>query len=251
MGRIARATWSKWLTRWFVAAYGVDLSEASRTLSDYRSLEELFTRELKPGSRPIDASPAHLVSPVDGRIAYVGSTEGGQVILDGGQILDTKTLLGAEATIERDVAILYLSPTDYHRVHVPREGLATSWRYIPGDLWMVFPAAVRRIKGLFQGNERAIVHFDTENGPLDVVLVGAFGVGRISLAVCDLLTNTGGTPCAGKLEPPVQLERGAPLGVFHLGSTVILTSPKGSWSWTKDQGEAVRMGEAIGRSLAS
>jgi phosphatidylserine decarboxylase len=249
VGRIARTTWSKWLTRWFVAAYKVDLSEASRPLSDYQSLEDLFTRELKPGSRPIDSASDRIVSPVDGRVAYIGSTVDGRIVLDGGQTLDTNELLGEELPSERDVAILYLSPTEYHRVHVPREGVATAWRYLPGDLWVVFPAAVRRVKGLFQGNERAVVRFDTDKGPLDVVLVGAFGVGRISLAVCDLLTNTSGKPCEGRLQPPRQMERGAPLGIFHLGSTVILCSPKGSWSWTVAQGAAVRVGEPIGRSL--
>lgn len=248
MGRVARATWSSWLTRLFVTVYGVDLTEASGSLSDYRSLEELFTRELKPGARPIDQDGENLVSPVDGTLAYMGSTTKGLLELEGGQTLDTQQLLGAETLIEQDVAILYLSPTEYHRVHVPREGKATSWRYVPGDLWMVFPAAVRRIKGLFQGNERAIVHFETDNGPLDVVLVGAFGVGRISLAVCDLLTNTKGEAMAETLEPVQALERGAPLGVFHLGSTVILCSPKGQWTWTASKGRLIRMGEPIGRA---
>jgi phosphatidylserine decarboxylase len=246
MGRVARATWSRWLTRLFVAAYGVDLTEATGTISDYRSLEELFTRKLKPGARPIDQTPESIVSPVDGTLAYFGSTTDGLLELSNGQTLNTQQLLGAESLVEQDVAILYLSPTEYHRVHVPREGEATSWRYVPGDLWMVFPPAVRQIKGLFQGNERAIVHFETDNGPVDVVLVGAFGVGRISLAVCDLITNTKGLAASERLEPAQTLQRGEPLGVFHLGSTVILCSPKGSWRWTAPKDTLIRMGEPLG-----
>ena len=108
--------------------------------------------------------------------------------------------------------MLYLSPRDYHRVHVPREGSATAWRYIAGSLWPVFPAAVRRVDQLFARNERAIVTIETDQGPLQVVLGGAFGVGRITLQVCDLMTNTGApdtearTPLCGappQSPPPV------------------------------------------------
>lgn len=247
MGQVASLGVSRWMTRLFVWAYGVDLNEASRPLSDYRSLEDLFTRELKPGVRPIDPTPAHLVSPVDGTVAYLGTTIDQCLPLDGGQALDISSLTGTDIADERDVIVLYLSPTNYHRVHVPREGTPIRWRYLPGTLWPVFPAAVRRVHNLFARNERAIVDLETDAGLLQVVFVGAFGVGRITLTVCDLTTNAGGVASHGQLQHPNPLQRGEQLGVFHLGSTVVLLSPSGTWSWTCTAGDAVRLGEPLAR----
>ena len=163
-----------------------------------------------------------------------------------GKYLPLAELVGHPVDGPRDVVVLYLSPKDYHRVHVPREGQATLWRYLPGTLWPVFPAAVRRIDGLFARNERMVVHTETELGPIDVVLVGAFGVGRISLSVSDLVSNTGATGCEAQLSPAVPLERGQELGVFHLGSTVILITEPGVVEWSCVEGQPVRLGEPLG-----
>ncbi len=253
MGWLARRRASRWLVRWYVRAYQVDLSEAAGALDDYPNLEALFTRALAPGARPIDPAPDALLSPVDGRVAAVGRTEGGHLSLAPGQTLDLSALLEAPLDGEQDVAVLYLSPSEYHRVHVPREGEAVAWRYVPGTLWPVFPAAVRRVRGLFEGNERAIVDLDTDRGPLAVALVGAFGVGRITLSVCDLVTNhrLRPRPCGDRLEPPVALARGAELGVFHLGSTVVLAAPSGRWRWSVRPGDPVRVGRPVARSVAA
>jgi len=247
MGAAARTRTSAWLTGLFVRAYGVDLSEATGTLRDYATLEALFTRRLREGARPVVSAAGAIVSPVDGRVALVATSVDGAVEIAPGRLLRVDELLGEPVDGERDVVVLYLSPTDYHRVHVPREGLATRWSYVPGTLWPVFPAAVRKVDGLFARNERTIVHVDTDVGPLAVVLVGAFGVGRIEVVVTDLLTNTAArAPRAEPLDPPHRLERGADLGAFHLGSTVILVAPPGVWTWSCRQGEPVRMGAAIG-----
>lgn len=253
MGWFARSAPSRWLSRWFVRAYQVDLTEAEGTIDDYPTLEALFTRKLRPGVRPIDDRPGALVSPVDGRVAAVGTTSYGHLEVAPGRAVDVRALTGEDYPTERDVAVLYLSPKDYHRVHVPREGEATAWRYVPGTLWPVFPAAVRRVDGLFQRNERAIVRFDTDHGPLDVVLVGAFGVGRITLSVSDLVTNADGSPeeRVEVIEPPQPLGRGDELGVFHLGSTVILVAPLGRWRWTVAPGDVVRMGRPIGAAVGA
>lgn len=249
VGRFARSRLSRLATRAFVAVYGVDLGEAEGTLADYPTLEDLFTRTLKPGARPVDDAPDALVSPVDGTCAVVGTTTDGRIEVAPGRPLDVRALLGEQIDDERDVAVLYLSPRDYHRVHVPREGLATRWRYVPGTLWPVFPAAVRRVHDLFSRNERFTVHIETGQGPLDVVLVGAFGVGRITTAVADLVTNEGArTPLTGALEPPRSLGRGAELGVFHLGSTVVLVAPVGRWHWTVTPGAQVRVGRTLGHT---
>lgn len=246
MGSVARSGASRVLTRAFVRAYGVDLDEATGDLSDYPTLEALFTRTLKEGARPIHAAADALVSPVDGRVAAVGLTEGGTLEVAPGRALDVPDLLGSAERNEWEVAVLYLSPKDYHRVHVPREGEATDWSYLPGTLWPVFPAAVRRVDGLFARNERFRVGIRTTEGPpIQVVLVGAFGVGRISVCLTDLLSNDGAGPAEATLDTPQSLERGAWLGTFHLGSTVIVAAPPRSVRWAVRAGEPVRMGQHL------
>ncbi len=246
MGWFARTGVSRWVTRAFVRAYGVDLDEAEGTLADYPTLEALFTRALKEGVRPIDDAPNALVSPVDGTCAAVAEGATDRIEVAPGRYLPLAELVGQELDGPRDVVVIYLSPKDYHRVHVPREGTARRWRYLPGTLWPVFPAAVRRIDGLFARNERMVVHMDTDLGPIDVVLVGPFGVGRISLSVTELVSNTGAAACDATLSPPVALARGQELGVFHLGSTVILLTPPGQVEWTCLPGEVMRLGRSIG-----
>jgi phosphatidylserine decarboxylase len=245
LGRVARTPFSRALTGAFVRAYGVDLSEAEGTLDDYPTLASLFTRRLKAGVRPIDPHPDAVVSPADGTCAFAGRTVGGTFEVAPGRSLSLDALLARPAGGERDVAVVYLSPRDYHRVHVPREGVATGWSYVPGTLWPVFPAAVRKVPNLFARNERVVVDVDTDAGPLEVVLVGAFGVGRISLELCDVLTNTGGGPARGVLATPVV--RGAELGTFHLGSTVVVCARPGRVRLDVRAGEAVRVGRSIGR----
>lgn len=244
MGWLARNRLSRVATRLFVRAYGVDLEEAEGGLADYPTLEALFTRRLKPGLRPMAPEPDALVSPVDGTAAFVGTTDGGRIEVAPGRSLDISALIGEPLPDERDVAVLYLSPRDYHRVHVPREGRAVRWRYVPGTLWPVFPAAVRRVDGLFARNERLVVEVDTDRGPLHVVLVGAFGVGRITTPLCDLVTNCGGQACEAALDG-VALSRGDELGVFHLGSTVVLVAPVGRWRFTVQPGASVRVGQRL------
>ncbi len=275
MGAFARTRASRWLTRAFISVYGVDLSEATGELADYPTLEDLFTRTLKPGSRPICPDDDAVVSPVDGTVAAVGTTVRGLIEVAPGRTLDVAALLddlpGEEPsdTPEYDVAVLYLSPRDYHRVHVPREGRATRFSYLPGTLWPVFPAAVRTVDNLFSKNERVRITIEDSEDPedpedtgagargpaIDVVLVGAFGVGRITVSVADdLVTNTGDVPPhAGTLQPldpPVPVGRGDWLGTFHLGSTVILATPATvgrGITWEVEPGSAVRFGIRIGR----
>jgi phosphatidylserine decarboxylase len=249
MGWFARSRISRLVVRLFIKTYGIDISDAEGTLKDFPTLESLFTRSLKPGSRPIEDEIGTPVSPVDGKVAFVGTTTGGQFEIAPGKFTMISELLQQPVDGERDVVVLYLSPRDYHRVHAPQRGLATSWHYVPGTLWPVFPAAVRRIKKLFSSNERVIVHLETDEGPMDVVLVGAFGVGRITLAVCDLITNSGGKRATGELDPPILLDKGDLLGIFHLGSTVVLLTPPGSHNWTVKEGEPILVGRKLGQKI--
>ncbi|MEZ4238446.1 MAG: archaetidylserine decarboxylase [Myxococcota bacterium] len=251
MGRLARSPASRWMTQAFVRAYGVDLSEADPPdLDAYPTLEALFTRRLRTGVRPIDDAAEALVSPVDGAVAAVGRTAGGSIEVAPGQTLALSELIDAPVEGERDVVVLYLSPKDYHRVHVPREGLVRAWRYVPGTLWPVFPAAVRRVRNLFSRNERVALRIDTDGGAMDFVLVGAFGVGRITLSFCDLVTNAGGERAACEVDPPAVLLRGAEVGTFHLGSTVVLATEPGRWRFDVAPGDRVLVGGRIGGRAA-
>jgi phosphatidylserine decarboxylase len=247
MGLIARSGASALLTRLFVAAYGVDLSEAEAPLSAYPTLEALFTRRLKPGARPVDDAPDAIVSPADGAVAFVGTTSGGAFEIAPGRQLTISALLGDVSPGEHDVAVVYLSPKDYHRVHAPREGQVVSWRYLPGTLWPVFPAAVRTVPELFAKNERLVARLRSPGVDIDVVMVGAFGVGRIEVGFTDLLSNTGQPAQSGELATPWQVARGGEFGLFHLGSTVVLVAPAGSVRWTASAGDKVRVGQGIGR----
>lgn len=244
MGALARTGLSRLGTRLFVRVYGVDLSEAAEPIEAYGSLEALFTRALRPGVRPIDPAPEALVSPADGHVAWVGASREGRIEVAPGREVSVEGLVG-EALAPQVALVIYLSPTDYHRVHVPREGRARRWRYLPGTLWPVFPAAVERIDGLFARNERLSICATTAAGELYTVLIGAFGVGRISCRLCDLQSNTGAPATVGEVEVP--LERGEELGVFHLGSTVVLLAGQGAVQWEVRAGDRVRVGQRVGR----
>lgn len=244
MGVMARSGLSRLLTGIFVRAYGVDLSEAEP--ARYDTLEALFTRRLRPGLRPVDEAAGAVVSPVDGVVAWAGTTSDGTFEIAPGQPQGVVELLGEAVDGEVEVIVLYLSPRDYHRVHAPREGQVTRWRYVPGTLWPVFPAAVRRVRGLFGRNERVVCRLRTPGVDLDVVLVGAFGVGRIEVGFTDLLTNAGSAARAEACDPPWACRRGGELGVFHLGSTVIVIAPPGAVEWTVAAGQVVRVGGRIG-----
>jgi phosphatidylserine decarboxylase len=243
MGAVARLGLTRPALRLFAWTYGVDVEEASRPLSAYPSLEAFFTRELRPGARPIAEVGPGLVSPCDSRVAFVGPSEGGKISLAPGRQLDLEALLGRPLNGEVEVLVLYLSPKDYHRVHSPLRGRATRWTYRPGTLWPVFPAAVRRIDDLFARNERVVIRLEAEAGPLDLVLVGAFGVGRISTALDSPLTNTGAPAAGGTAD--LALGPGDWLGTFHLGSTVVLVSRPGAWRPLVQAGQALRMGQPL------
>lgn len=251
------------LLRWYVRTYDVDLSECVGGIEDYASLSEFFLRPLKPGVRPVDPRPDHMVSPVDARAHSFGT-------ISGGTFPQSETLRGTVAGLIGDddprvppgsgpraadfeggpFAILYLSPRDYHRVHVPLDVEVTGYRYLPGKLWPVFPAATRKIDDLFGRNERLVFFFDTEHfGRMAMIMVGAFGVGRMSTSVASLTTHVGNPAEARHLDPAVPYARAAELGRFELGSTVILVGEQGAWDWDLEPGQDVRLGQPIARSL--
>jgi phosphatidylserine decarboxylase len=239
LGRFAHAILSKPMMRAYVWLYGVNLSEAVRSeLHEYTSLSDLFTRALKPSCRPIDPTENGLVSPVDGTVAYCGPSNNGQAPFLDGRPIDLSKLLGRPVSTDDDVVVLYLSPKDYHRVHSPIHGQIKRVVHIPGLRFPVFPSAVRAVTGLFENNERVAIDLETHNGPLTLTMVAAFGVGH-------MLWPDGTTMWRSPQAPQPNQTSGEWLGTFDLGSTVILTVPRGTLDWQITSGEAVQMGQLI------
>jgi len=234
------------ILRWYVRHYGVNLDECVGGIEDYPTIAEFFTRPLLPDVRPTDPAPEALVSPVDAKVYVLGTTEEGRIPQSPELDYPVRTLLGGDQRYEKaDYAVLYLAPKDYHRVHSPREGGIVGYRYRPGELWPVFPGATRRVKELFAINERLVIRVDTDLGEIAVVMVGAFGVGRMSLSFSDTVTNTGSAPEEHAFPAPLAVERAGELGRFGMGSTVILLLPHGTVDWTVEPGQDVKLGQRI------
>lgn len=238
--------------RWFAARFRIDLDEAARPIDDYPSLLAFFTRELKAGVRSIDRAPGVLVSPVDAAVGAFGRIESGRLLQAKGLDYELRAFVGeAEALKFKDgwFATLYLSPRDYHRIHSPVDGQVRASRYDAGTLWPVNGPAVRSIPQLFAVNERATAFVSTPtSGDVAVVMVGATNVGSIRFAYLDFVTNRGAASRAWTHDPAVAVERGAHLGTFELGSTVVLlvSAPRFRWQGL-ETGGAVRLGRPIGR----
>lgn len=232
--------------RWYVRHYGVDLSEVDGGLDRFGSVVEFFTRPLKEGARPICADDDAVVSPCDSRVYAVGRVVDGRLPQSPELDYAVADLLGGDSRYDGgEFAVLYLSPKDYHRVHSPAAGRVVGYRYRPGRLWPVFPAATRKIRDLFARNERLVIRLATEDlGEVAVVMVGAFGVGRIAVTFADLVTNTGGAAHERELDVPVG--RGEELGRFEMGSTVVLVFEPGKVDWETQPEVAVKMGQRIG-----
>ncbi len=236
------------LIRWYCRRYRIDMDAFAGQIEDYDTLADFFVRPLAEGQRPIDPDPRVLVSPVDGRAAASGSLDGHELPAGAGMKLNVREMLGDDRYLDGEYAVIYLSPRDYHRVHAPREGAVMGWRYLPGRLWPVFPYATEAVDNLFAVNERLVIRLETPGlGELALVMVGAYGVGRMSLSFSDLLTNTGGRARDEHLPAPIPVARGEELGRFNLGSTVVLVAPKGSLDWTLPTGEPVQLGQPIAR----
>ena len=260
-GRVARAergARTTQLIRWFVARYGVNMAEAAEPdIAAYASFNEFFTRALAPGARPL--AQADLVCPVDGAISQFGRIRGDAIFQAKGHEYSARALLGGDAELaarfaDGHFATLYLSPKDYHRIHMPCAGRLRRMVHVPGTLFSVNPTTARGVPGLFARNERVVCVFDSVQGPFVLVLVGATIVGSVA------------TTWHGVVHPPrsrkprrwdyagqaIDLRRGQEMGRFLLGSTVVALFPKGRFTfppdWTAQR--PVRLGEAMGRTLS-
>ncbi len=243
--------------RWFIGRYGVNMNEAANAdPAAYSSFNEFFTRPLKDGVRPI--TDAAFACPVDGAISQFGPIEHDQIFQAKGHSYSTTALVGGDAKLAAQFenghfATLYLSPKDYHRIHMPCDGRLLRMIYVPGELFSVNPTTARGVPGLFARNERVVCVFETEYGPMVLTLVGATIVGSMA------------TVWHGVVNPPrfrdvrewhydhqqIRLKKGEEMGRFLLGSTVVMLFPAGTiqfntaWQPTN----AIRMGEMMGNNI--
>ncbi len=241
------------LIRWFVGRYQVDMAEAADPdVRNYTSFNAFFTRALRDDARPL--AKAELLCPVDGAISQFGPIEHDQIFQAKGHHYTTTTLLGGDAALAASFqngafATLYLSPRDYHRIHMPCAGRLLRMVYVPGDLFSVNPTTARGVPGLFARNERVVCIFESSHGPLAMVLVGATVVGSMA-TVWHGVVNPPRSPSPriwDYADKTVVLQQGAEMGRFLLGSTVVLLWPKGPLAFDPQwaPGRAVRMGEKM------
>ncbi len=249
------------IIRWFVGKYGVNMAEAANPdIGSYPTFNEFFTRALKPGARPLAA--ADLVCPVDGAISQFGAIEGDRIFQAKGHHYSTTALVGGDRALAAQFeggsfATIYLSPRDYHRIHMPTGGRLLRMIYVPGELFSVNPATARGVPGLFARNERVVCVFESERGPFVLVLVGATIVGSMA-TVWHGVVNPPRTKEVREWrytddgQPPVELAQGDEMGRFLLGSTVVLLFPKGPCHFNPDwaPGAAVRLGEMMASCAA-
>jgi phosphatidylserine decarboxylase len=217
----------------YAKAFRVNLDEAQRALEEYATMGDFFTRELKPGLRPIAGGEGLLTSPADGTVHNFGPVHNGCIPQVKGQDYSLVNLLQDEEMARQfeggTYSTIYLSPKDYHRVHSPLAGKIVSCRYIPGALYSVSPIVVNNLANVFTTNERIPIYLKTPHGMVAVVMVGATIVGRVKLSFCDLTTNRANAPEESRtFDPPLRIEKGGELGAFQLGSTVVLLM-QGHW----------------------
>lgn len=246
------------LIRRFVAAYGVDLSEAARGIGQFTSFNDFFTRELKPGARPLGDASQFILSPADGAVSQLGPITGGRIIQAKGRDYSVAEILGCAAEEAKrfeggGFITIYLSPKDYHRVHMPAAGTLAATSYIPGDLYSVNTATAAGVDRLFARNERLSCRFDGPDGHFASVMVGAMIVAgidtvwpnrfrtHVSAPVHEDFAGTGHVFAAGD-----------EMGRFYLGSTVVLLFEPGRVAWMEGlkPADPLRMGQAIARRTA-
>ncbi len=254
-----RSRWIKDLViRRFIRVFAVDMDEAQETdPGAYEHFDAFFTRALKDGARPQPNDPVAVSSPVDGHVSQAGTIVDGRMIQAKGIDYSLATLLGGSPELAArfaggTFATLYLSPRDYHRIHMPTSARLTAMQYLPGRLFSVSPESTGSVRGLFTRNERLVTLFESDHGPLAMVLVGAMFVSGIETSWAGMISNgrQGPVPSAWDYRdhrPPIELYRGEEMGRFHMGSTVILVFPRGCvrLDETIQAGAPVRMGQVL------
>lgn len=245
-----------WIIKLFIKAYKVNLNEAKfETAEEYSTFNDFFIRELKPNMRPIDDAVNSVVSPADGTISQFGTIKHGELLQAKGHLYSLDSLLGCDqkmVDLFQDGFYLttYLSPKDYHRVHMPFKAELKEMRYIPGSLFSVNQATTENIENIFARNERVITLFETEYGPMIQILVGATIVGSIRTAWLGEsdLPRDGLIKGWNYAEGQESFEKGEEMGAFKFGSTVINLFVKDHFEFNPEltTGESIKMGELIG-----
>lgn len=252
---------TKWFKNFFITKfigmYDVDMSQAqNENERDYKCFNEFFTRPLKPEARPIAEGSNTIISPVDGTVSEVGRINNGQIFQAKGRSYSLETLVGGSperAHFYKDgyFATLYLSPRDYHRIHMPIAGRIREMVHVPGRLFSVSPSTVRSVNRLFARNERVVAGFSTDAGPMAMILVGAIFVSSMETVWADTITPPNGKylrQWSYDTQEPMHFDKAAEMGRFNMGSTVILLFPENSIQWEDNlvNGKTVQMGEKIG-----
>lgn len=259
VGYLAR-TRIKWLKnaliKLFIKAFKVNMAEAERTEPEqFANFNDFFTRTLKPGVRELPDDPNVLFSPVDGAVSQIGTTDNGRVIQAKGQDYSLADLLADGELAGRlqggAFTTLYLSPKDYHRIHMPCDGVLKSMIHVPGALFSVNTATANGVPGLFARNERVVCVFDTPHGELAMVLVGAMIVASIHTSWHGQVTPVNQLQRWDyQSTQRIELSRGQEMGQFYLGSTVILVGQPDAIAWGQlNSGDPVRLGQPLGQWL--
>ncbi|MCG9722390.1 archaetidylserine decarboxylase [Shewanella sp. Isolate7] len=247
--------------KWFIKQYKIDMSEAAESAPEaYASFNQFFTRALKPGIRPLCEDDDYIVHPVDGAVSQCGPIKEGRIFQAKGHEYSSLALLGDQADDAKrfeggNFATIYLAPKDYHRIHMPIKGTLSKMTYVPGELFSVNPLTAENVPGLFARNERVVAIFETEIGPMAMVLVGATIVASIETVWAGTVT-----PPTGKkvftwdypTEGPeaITLDKGDEMGRFKLGSTVVMLFAKDALEHFADGVEpkaVTRMGRAFAK----
>lgn len=243
-------------TAWFVKQFDVNMDEAAE--SDplaYEHFNAFFTRELKKGARPIISTADQLACPVDGTVSQAGEIIDGRIFQAKGHDYSLEQLLGGSAKraapfMGGSFTTIYLSPRDYHRIHMPLDGRLQEMVHVPGRLFSVSPATTRVIPGLFARNERVVSLFETEMGPMALIKVGAVNVGSIETVWAGEVTPPAGRVVRARRyegDEAITLKKGEEMGRFNMGSTVIILFGPDAIEWAAgvEPGAPVKLGQAI------
>lgn len=249
------------LIRWWIKHYDVSMHEALHTdIERYLSFNDFFTRALREGIRPLPEDESLIISPADGAISQQGDIVSGRIFQAKGFDFSVEELLGGQSALANEFSdgcfsTIYLSPRDYHRVHMPCKGTLREMIYVPGKLFSVNTVTSEHIPRLFARNERLVCIFDTSLGPVAMVLVGAMIVASIETVwageVTPVRRRLQHTDYSLEAKSPVTLERGDEMGRFKLGSTVVMLFGKDSIRWNEHlgAGDSIQLGQSLANRL--
>jgi len=256
---ITRCEWKplkNFLIKSFIASFKVDMTLAKQPDGTaYKTFNKFFTRELRPDVRPISQDKNIIISPVDGSISQIGKIESEEIFQAKGRYYNLDTLLAGDVSAADfkvgQFATLYLSPRDYHRIHMPLDGKLVKMIYVPGKLFSVNSHTTRVVNNLFARNERVVSIFETEIGPMAIVMVGAMNVGSMETVWAGEITpaKKRNITITDYKDQQIQLKRGEEMGRFNMGSTVILLFPKGKSEWliSLKPNDNIIMGTPLGK----